>query len=284
MLTHLRYFAIAIFYKKRNPKLGLKILLEKWSQDEFPDDFWNWWMENNQQLSDQWDYFSSKWIKFTYPGNWDYPEAFLKHLDTTPLLISYIGHPSWSKNFNLGVVGSRKINSLTRDWINEELYSFLSLNQVSIISGGARGVDQSAHLCALRSKQPTFVFLPSGLEKIYPSGLSDWQDEILNCGGAFISEYWPTEEIKKHYFIERNRLIASLSDFVLVAQGELRSGTMLTAKWALELGRDLGVIPGHPKDSSFSGNLDLIRSGIQPIIDSQDLSFQISRFKKNEIV
>ena len=161
------------------------------------------------------------------------------------------------------------------------LFSFLTMNQVSIISGGARGVDQAAHLCALRAKQPTFVFLPSGLEKMYPAGLSDWQNEILNVGGAFISEYWPSEEIKKHYFIERNRLIASLSDFILVAQGELRSGTMLTAKWAIELGRELGAIPGHPKDSTFSGNLNLIRSGVLPIIDSQDLSFQISNYNAN---
>ncbi len=163
------------------------------------------------------------------------------------------------------------MSSITKDWIQQELMGFLKNHDATIVSGGARGVDQAAHFCALRAKRPTFVFLPSGLNKIYPKDLNEWKAEIIKGEGAFISEYWPDEEIKKHYFIERNRLIAALAEVVLVTQGELRSGTMLTAQWALDLGRNIGVLPGHPMDSSFSGNLQLLRSGVPPVMDQQDL-------------
>jgi DNA processing protein len=182
-----------------------------------------------------------------------------------------MGTPHWTKRPSLGVVGSRKMSSLTKEWMDQELLPFLNRNDVSVISGGARGVDQAAHLCALRAKKPTFVFLPSGLSEIYPRDMVEWKNQILNTGGAFLSEYWPNEKIKKHYFIERNRLIAAMSDFVLIAQGEKKSGTLLTAQWALDLGRDIGVLPGHPMDFHFSGNLHLMRSGVPPVVDSLDL-------------
>lgn len=271
MLTHIIYLAIAIYYKKRNPQLGLQILQERWSTSKFPTEFSDWWSLNRNTIFQQCEVYSDKLIRFTYPGCWDYPEPFLKNLDTPPLLLTYMGTPNWSATPNLSVVGSRKISQYTKEWINSELFSFLEKSNVTVVSGGARGVDQAAHLCALRAGRPTFVFLPSGLDRLYPRDLSEWKKDIINSGGAFVSEYWPDEDIKKHYFIERNRLIAALANSVLIAQGERRSGTMLTAKWALDLGRDLFTIPGHPMDPSFSGNLDLIRTGIQPIIDRKDL-------------
>ncbi len=272
MLTHLIYLAIAIYYKKRNSHLGLQILREHWSYNRFPSDFLEWWQLNCHFITQQCEIFANKSILFTYPGCWDYPEVFLKNLETPPLLLTYVGHPYWSTWPNLAVVGSRKMSLYTKEWINSELFSFLEKNKVTVVSGGARGVDQAAHLCALRAGRSTFVFLPSGLDRIYPRDLREWKNDIINSGGAFISEYWPDEEIKKHYFIERNRLIAAISDCVLIAQGERRSGTMLTSKWALDLGRDIVTVPGHPMDASFSGNLDLIRSGITPVIDRVDLA------------
>jgi DNA processing protein len=123
----------------------------------------------------------------------------------------------------------------------------------------------------LRSQKPTYVFLPSGLNEIYPKDLRAWKDSILQGRGAILSEYWPSEQIKKHYFVARNRLIASMAHAVLVVQGEKRSGTLLTAKWAMEMGCPLGVVPGHPRDTAFSGNLGLLRDGVVPIIDEIDI-------------
>lgn len=271
MLTHLISIAVALYYQRKDPRLGLSILLESWSENQLPPDFLRWWTDHSVWLSEQCHQYYEMGIRFTCPGCVDYPRSFIENLDKPPLFISYRGSAHWDQNANLAVVGSRKMSTLTSSWINEELFEALKKNTMTIVSGGARGVDQAAHLVALRGHRPTFVFMPSGLDRIYPRDLRDWIPDVVASGGSFISEYWPNVEIKKHHFLERNRLIASISDHVLVAQGEQRSGTMLTAQWAIELGRELAVIPGHPKDQSFSGNSQLLRLGALPMMDHQDL-------------
>jgi len=271
MLSEVVYLAIALYYKKQNPTLGLTILKERWAKNQIPEDFWDWFPTIENKLIQQINAFAAKGIQFTVPGSWDYPQAFIHNLDTPPLFLTYIGNPAWTQKASLGVVGSRKLSLLTKEWMETELLGFLKNQKICVISGGARGVDQLAHLCALRARCPTYVFLPSGLECIYPKDMADWKENILSLGGAYLSEYWPTEMIKKHYFIERNRLIAAMADFVLIVQGERKSGTLLTAQWALDLGRDIGVLPGHPMDPLFSGNLELLRSGVPVVMDAQDL-------------
>lgn len=271
MLCEMIYLAIAIFYKKFNPELGRKILIQRWALDQIPNPFWEWFKSHEKKFQEQVQDFSSRGIQFTYPGCWDYPAVLLQNLESFPLLLTYLGQPTWSQRPNLGVVGSRKMSSITKEWMETELLHFLQRNFICLLSGGARGVDQAAHLCALRTKKPTYVFLPSGLEEIYPKDMKEWRGDILEAGGAFLSEYWPTEKLRNHYFIERNRLIAAMSDFILIVQGEKKSGTLLTAQWALDLGRDLGVLPGHPMDPLFSGNLHLVRSGVPMVMDSLDL-------------
>lgn len=272
MLTQIIYLAVAIYYKQKNPVLGLQMLLEQKCTHQLPQDFLDWWHLKEGELTDQCARYSDMGIRFTYPGCWDYPEIFLDRLEFPPLFISYLGEPGWNNNSHLAVVGSRKMSPLTKEWLEIELKGFLGQHPVTVISGGARGVDQTAHLCALRAKCPTYIFLPSGLNKLYPRDLLEWRDDVIKGGGAFISEYWPDEEIKKHYFVERNRLIAAMSTYLLIAQGELRSGTMLTAQWGLEMGLRLGVVPGHARDPMFSANHSLLRMGISAIVDQNDLS------------
>lgn len=264
--------ALSYYYRQSNPLLGLKFLKENTELNQLTEDFKFWWDKNSNSFTSEVERFLSIGIQFTYPGCADYPSKLLTHLEEPPLFLTYRGSPCWDSQICLSIVGSRKISSLTRDWMNEELMSFLMKHNVCVVSGGARGVDQHAHFCALRSKRKTLVFLPSGLEQIYPKELLNWTNDIINSEGAFISEYWPTDGMKKHYFIQRNRLIAAIADFVLVTQGENRSGTMLTAQWAINLGKSIGVVPGHPKEGLFSGNLNLLRMGVPPVIDSEDLS------------
>lgn len=271
MICELIYIAVALYYKKMDTSLGLEILRERRPLDQLTEAFWLWFRPREKIFREQIQFYSEKGIQFTYPGRWDYPEAFLKNLDNSPLFLTYLGTPAWSRQPQLGVVGGRKISNLTMEWLNLELFPWLQKKNVGVISGGARGVDQAAHFCALRAKRPTYVFLPSGLEAIYPKEMDQWKAEVLKYGGAYLSEYWPTETIKKYHFIERNRLIAAMSDMILITQGEKKSGTLLTAQWALDLGREIGVLPGHPVDRDFSGNLHLMRAGIPPVMDAFDL-------------
>lgn len=271
MVHKLYKLSVATYFRKTDIKLGLKILLEDWPLSQMPQDFLDWWQSHRHKLTQNFQSLIDQDIKFTFPGDLDYPTHFLKNLENPPLLLFYIGSSQWVNGKNLGVVGSRKINILTKQWINDELVPFLEKNAITIVSGGARGVDQASHFAALRAKRPTVVFLPSGLQQIYPKELNEWKEEILKSGGALVSEYWPDELIRKHHFLQRNRLIAAFADVVLIAQGERRSGTLLTAKWAIDLGQTIVTVPGHPADPSFSGNLELLRDGVPPVIDVNDL-------------
>lgn len=231
-------------------------LIEKYDQ-EFAD-----WLSNESRESPR---------RILTCLDLDYPRAFY-FIKNPPLLLFVKGHCSMNDFKFISVVGSRDIRPYTSDWLELHLVDFLKSYNVGICSGGARGVDIKAHQICVRLKRPTLVFLPSGLEQTYPPELKIWEQAVLNHGGAFLSEYSPQTELRKHFFHCRNRLISALGLFTVVVQAERRSGSLITAKHSIEQGKALGVIPGHPYDSQFSGNLFLIREGAVPIIDASDLS------------
>lgn len=209
-------------------------------------------------------------IKFTYPSHIDYPTAFYT-MKEPPLFIEYIGQPVWKCRSLISVVGSRKIHRITQQWISFELSTFINDSQASIVSGGAIGVDQTAHLAALKVKEPTVVILPSGLNQIYPSNLCQLKDEVLFQGGCFLSEFELNQKVRKNFFYLRNRLIAALGRVTLILQATERSGTLLTVHHALEFGRPVVVVSGHSMIPEFSGNKKLIKEGAVMIQDKEEL-------------
>jgi DNA processing protein len=140
------------------------------------------------------------------------------------------------------------------------------------VSGGARGIDQKAHSLSLLAETPTVAFLPSGMNALYPRQFSDWIKPIVQQGGAVISEYEDEQEMQKHHFLQRNRLISALAEATLIIEAGLKSGTLLTAKQSVEQSRPVWVLPGHPLDSGFKGSVNLICEGATPVRDAQDLS------------
>lgn len=275
-MYELLYFALAFYLRQNFPKQWRNYLLKPIEMDALPEGFETWWQEKRTEVGQFYEKQKELGIHITYPGRFDYPICFLEKLEDPPLLLFYLGEPVWLKRASLAVVGSRKITIQSKKWLENELYTFLHESQLVLVSGGARGVDQEAHYQALRLSLPTIVALPSGLNKMYPSMLEDWKQDVLAKGGAFISEYFPNEVMKTYHFLQRNRLIATLGSSLLIVQGEKRSGTLLTAKLALELGQNIGVIPAHPTDTLYSGNQELMRYGASPIIDAQDLKILCS--------
>ncbi len=216
-----------------------------------------------QQLSD-------RGISFTYPSHPDYPKTFYR-MKEPPLFLEYKGHPVWNQKTCLSVVGSRQEDALTRLWLESELVELLNQSPICLVSGGAKGVDQIVHRCALRANSPTIVVLPSGLSELYPNDLKLMEKWILSTGGALLSEFEMDQKIHKHHFYFRNRLIANLSSVTLVAQAQLKSGTLLTVHHALESGRVVATIPAHPQQRMFSGNVQLLQDGAIQILNAQDL-------------
>lgn len=216
------------------------------------------------------DKLKANGIRYTYPGDENYPMSFYKMIEP-PLFFEFIGHPCWKKVDLIAVVGSRDCHDLTSQWINTQLIPFLKLDEIGLVSGGAIGVDLKAHVAALRSGRPTIVVLPCGLNEIYPKDVQYLVAEIVNAGGAVISEFEQHQKIHKSFFYFRNRLIASLGRVCLVVQAGIKSGTMLTVHHALQNGRQVITIPAHPGLIEFKGNIKLINDGAISITDCVSL-------------
>jgi DNA processing protein len=189
-----------------------------------------------------------------------------------PLTLSFQGSPVWLMEKSIAVVGSREPSQDSLKWLEKELAEFCRIEKSLIVSGGARGIDQKAHAIALRNNCPTIIVLPSGLGQIYPASLKNWLEPVLAGGGCVLSEYDYSQKMHKYLFHHRNRLIAALGLVTLLVEAKRKSGTLITAQQAAQLGRPVGVVPGHPYDPHFAGCLDLLSEGATIIRDAQDLS------------
>lgn len=210
-------------------------------------------------------------IQYTYPGHVNYPQQFYKMIEP-PLFIEYIGQPCWLNFQTLSVVGARKIDKLTIQWMDMHLKEFLQIKgDVAIVSGGAEGVDILSHVISLKINRPTLVVLPCGLHEIYPQRLKLLKDQIIQSGGCLLTEFELNQTVRKNYFYFRNRIIAGFSALTLVVQAERKSGSFLTVHHALQNGKTVLTVPSHPMMSSFSGNQYLMKEGAFFVSASQDL-------------
>lgn len=182
-----------------------------------------------------------------------YIEGHLTHLDVRP---------------RLGIVGARQAHPWVQEWMEHELMPLFRSMRLCVVSGGARGVDQWAHLLAQRAQVPTLVVVPSGLHHKYPSQLRAWQGRD---GVSFLSEYSPEQRLRRHFFYRRNQLIAALSDLCLVIQASEKSGTMMTAHYARDLGVPLATLPANPIDTHMTGNNHLLYQGAHLVRNRHDL-------------
>jgi DNA processing protein len=203
-------------------------------------------------------------IDFTYPGDLNYPKAFYA-MKEPPLFLEYQGPAIWKHSHFISVVGSRELAGVTELWMKSHLSSFLEESMAGVVSGGARGVDQLAHLLAMKAQRPTVMVLPSGLQQLYPPNLR----ELAKLGEAshvcLLSEFERDQKIHKSHFYFRNRLIAALGHLTLVTQASLKSGSLLTVHHCLENGKPVSVVPAHPEMIGFDGSLKLLREGAFPV-------------------
>lgn len=209
-------------------------------------------------------------LNFATPLCAAYPKSFL-HLQNPPQFISYKGSSIWEKPGWISLVGSRRMSFEVQSWMSHNLPRYLKAAQLGLVSGGARGVDQWAHRIAIQAECPTICVLPSGLGALYPESLIDLADEILSSGGALISAYAYEQSIRKYFFSQRNELIAALGDFCFVAQANLKSGSLLTAQKALDLGKEILTLPYCPWMREGAGANKLLQEGAHMITCERDL-------------
>lgn len=161
---------------------------------------------------------------------------------------------------SLSIVGTRKATDEGKRLANE-FAKDLSSHGFSIVSGLAFGIDKSAHEGALSAGGKTIAVLANGLNSVYPQSNKNLANKILENGGALVSEYAPDIQPMPFRFLERNRIVSGLSRGTIVIEAPLRSGSLVTARFALDQNRDVFVVPGYPRHPNYKGSHELIRSG-----------------------
>ncbi len=196
-----------------------------------------------------------------------YPEL-LAELPDAPLLLYVLGDAGLLRHHAVAVVGSRKCTEGGKR-IAYQLGAGLAECGVPVASGLALGIDGAAHEGALSVHGPTVAVLGCGVDVIYPEQHRELYARIC-AGGAVASEYPPGEPPRKEYFPQRNRIISGLSKGTIVAEAPVGSGAMITAKLAIEQGREVFAVPGPVASPHVKGCHHLIKLGQAKLIENVD--------------
>jgi DNA processing protein len=186
----------------------------------------------------------------------DYPEA-LAAIEDAPPLITVRGHVSLMQKRIIGIVGSRNA-SLNGRKMAETLARELGKHDIVIVSGLARGIDTAAHNGSLETG--TIAVLAGGVDVVYPEENRGLYEKLADAG-CIISDMPLGCEPHAKLFPRRNRLISGLALGVIVVEAATQSGSLITARMALEQGREVFAVPGSPLDPRCTGTNDLIRQG-----------------------
>jgi len=192
------------------------------------------------------------------PRDAEYPEA-LRHVAEPPALLFCKGDVTRLGAPAVAVVGTRKPSPAGMAFARR-LARDLSAVGVTVVSGLARGIDTAAHAGALGLPGTTVAVIGTGLDVPYPAENAALMVEIA-AEGCVASEQLMGMHAAAHVFPRRNRLISALAHAVVVVEGGLRSGALITARWALEQGREVGAVPGFPGDFRAQGPNQIIRQG-----------------------
>lgn len=198
----------------------------------------------------------------TTPGKSTFPTQLTTiHQPPHELYIESKNWPELLAKPMLTIVGSRKVSPYGRS-ITSQFAREAAARGIVIVSGLALGVDSIAHEAALEVGGATIAVLPSGLEHIYPSSHRGLAERIVKQGGALVSEHPPHTKIAyKGNFIARSRIVAGLSQAILITEAAEKSGSLHTASFALEQGKDVIAVPGPITSTLSAGCNNLIKSG-----------------------
>jgi DNA processing protein len=200
----------------------------------------------------------------------DYPEK-LKQCQDAPLLLYYLGEkPVW-KDVSVGIVGTRMASRRGTDMTHKLVSGFKQngLNPL-IVSGLAYGIDISAHKSALENGLVTWSILGHGFDILYPVAHREYAKQIRDNGGTLITEFPSVATRDKKNFLKRNRIIAGLSDALVVVESAKKGGAMVTAEIANSYNRDVFAFPGRPGDKYSEGCNHLIKSNRAALTEGVD--------------
>lgn len=221
-------------------------------------------------------------MKILSKTNKYYPKRLLKIKDAPTKLYTEGNYELLNKD-SIAIVGTRNCTEYGRKYA-KEFAEELSKNGMCIISGMAVGIDTIAHINSMKEQGKTIAVLGSGFNKIYPEENKMLFNQILENGGCVVSEYPLEEEMDKANFPKRNRIISGISLGTLVIEAKYRSGSTITAKYAIEQRKEVFCIPNRLDISTgYSTNL-LIKNGANLVMQPEDiLEFYFNPSQEQEV-
>lgn len=198
-----------------------------------------------------------------------YPKGF-KNLSDYPLVLYVWGNTEVLKHeVPISIVGTRYASVYGKKIATALSYSLTKAGAL-VVSGGAKGIDSCAHIGALNAGGKTIAFLGCGLASNYLIENLELR-KLIARDGAVVSEFMPQTQPTKFAFPIRNRLISAFSHGTVVIEAGEKSGSLITARYALEQGRDVFVVPGDIISSNFKGTNRLLREGAKPVFSALDI-------------
>lgn len=213
----------------------------------------------------------------------DYPQE-LRNIKEPPFVL-YVRRSMSAPGPRVAMVGTRNITPYGRRCA-QKFAGELTQAGCVVVSGLARGVDSICHKAAVDLKRPTFAVVGTGIGRCYPAENRALASAILDNGGAIISELPFDKPPHAFHFPRRNRIIAGLSCLTVVVEGRIKSGALITAKMALEQGKEVFALPGPIESVQSGGTNMLIKEGANVLLDTKDIIDSIpeeNRFGLSEI-
>lgn len=198
-----------------------------------------------------------------------YPNI-LKRIYDPPKKLYVMGNEELLKINSIAIVGSRDNTEYGKEAAKYFAYNVAKQN-ICIVSGLARGIDSFAHIGALQAKGKTIAVVGNGLDIVYPKENAKLVQKIIKLGGAIISEYPIGSKPERFHFPARNRIISGLSNGVLVIEAKEKSGSLITADFAIEQGKEVFAVPGNINSLNSVGTNNLIKDGAIPVSNYKDI-------------
>lgn len=192
----------------------------------------------------------------------DYPPS-LRHIDNPPLKLYYLGNKKLLKNRAVAVVGSRKCSEYGKQ-IAMRIGETIGRTRTLVVSGMAKGIDSFAHIGALKNDGNTVAVLGCGPDVCYPRENMKLYEKIKDSG-LVLSEYPPGMTPKPYTFPQRNRIIAGLSEGIVVVEAGIKSGALITAEIGMNQGKEVFAVPGNITSQCSLGSNKLLVDGARPI-------------------
>nr|WP_245418397.1 DNA-processing protein DprA [Cohaesibacter intestini] len=217
-------------------------------------------------IAEEWQQLHQAGARLVALGEKDYPQD-LTQIHAPPPLLTIMGNCAWAQRQTIAIVGSRNCSAAGRK-LTGQIAADLGEAGVTIASGLARGIDTAAHKASLETG--TIAVVAGGLNRIYPPENIDLAHAIAQQG-LLISEMPWNWQARSQDFPRRNRIISGLSAGTLIVEAAKRSGSLITARYALEQDRDVFAIPGSPLDPRADGGNHLIQQGACLVCDANDI-------------